>query len=117
MSILDVVDADCPPEVVDRLLWRNAQRILHRHVPRLDGTCHWCGRVSPCPPSLFAVRADEVSRMPRRDAWELRNEITRMLPVILAEPRSVAPDPTDADEAPTAPRQGPRSSRRRPITE
>ena len=33
----------------------------------------------------MAVRADEVSRMPWHDAWEARNEITRMLPLVTSE--------------------------------
>jgi hypothetical protein len=85
LSKLDLVETDCPADVVDRLLWRNAQRILHRHVVRLDGNCHWCGRLAPCAARELAVRADAVSRMPRHEAWEARNEITRMLPVLTAE--------------------------------
>jgi len=85
LSEVDLVGADCPTDVVDRLLWRNAQRILHRHVVKLDGTCHWCGRQAPCGPRAVAVRADEVSRMPWHDAWDARNEITRMLPLVTAE--------------------------------
>lgn len=85
MSEVDLVQADCPTDVVDRLLWRNAQRILHRHVVRLDGTCHWCGLRAPCVPAKLAVRADAVSRLPWHEAWKARNEITRMLPVVTAE--------------------------------
>ena len=85
MSKLDLVETDCPSDVVDRLLWRNAQRILHRHVVRLDGTCHWCGRMAPCGPRELADRADAVSRLPWHEAWEARNEITRMLPVVAAD--------------------------------
>ena len=85
MSKGDLVETDCPTDVVDRLLWRNAQRILHRHVVRLDGTCHWCGRRAPCAPRELAERADAVSRLPWHEAWAARNEITRMLPVISAE--------------------------------
>jgi hypothetical protein len=83
-----VDDAVCPDEVVDRLLWRNAQRILHRHAIRLDGTCHWCGEPAPCPARELALRADEIARMPARDAIAVRNEITGMLPVLAAEVRS-----------------------------
>ena len=85
MSKGDLVETDCPTDVVDRLLWRNAQRILHRHVVRLDGTCHWCGRWAPCAPRELAERADAVSRLPWHEAWAARNEITRMLPVITAD--------------------------------
>jgi hypothetical protein len=87
MSALDLVEADCPPDVVDRLLWRNAQRILNRHAVRLNGTCHWCDRPAPCEARNVAVRADQVARLPWHEAWRLRNEITGMLPVITAELR------------------------------
>jgi hypothetical protein len=85
LSEVELVETDCPADVVDRLLWRNAQRILHRHVVRLDGMCHWCGRLAPCGPMELAVRADAVSRMPWHEAWPARNEITRMMPVVTAE--------------------------------
>jgi hypothetical protein len=91
MSQLDLIEADCPPDVVDRLLWRTAQRILNRHAVRLDGTCHWCGRTAPCDAHTLAVRAAEVARLPWHEAWRLRNEITGMLPVVAAELRGRAP--------------------------
>lgn len=86
MSSLDT-DADCPPEVVDRLLWRNAQRILNRHAVRLDGTCHWCDEPAPCDAHRLAQRAAEVACLPWPEAWRLRNEISGLLPVIAAELR------------------------------
>ena len=49
---------------------------------RLDGTCHWCGRRSPCSARTLAERADVVSRQPWHEAWAARNEITRLLPVL-----------------------------------
>jgi hypothetical protein len=85
LSEVDLVETDCPADVVDRLLWRNAQRILHRHVVRLDGLCHWCGLLAPCGPRELAVRADAVSRMPWHESWPARNEITRMMPMATAE--------------------------------
>ncbi len=78
------VEADCPGDVVDRLLWRNAQRILHRHVARLDGSCRWCGQQAPCAAQSLARRAEEVARMPWHEAWLARNEITSLLPVVVA---------------------------------
>jgi hypothetical protein len=57
-----------PAEVVDRLLWRDAQQILNRHVgPDAADRCQWCGIEWPCPPRLLAERADEASRRPWRD--------------------------------------------------
>ena len=80
----DAAEGDVPPEVVDRLLWRNAQRILNRHAVRLDGTCLWCEQSAPCDARRLAVRAAEVACMPWREAWHARNEITGMLPVVTA---------------------------------
>lgn len=67
---------------MDRLLWRNAQRILTRHLVRIDGICHWCGRHAPCRPRELAERADAVSRLPWHTGWAARNEITRLLPLV-----------------------------------
>jgi hypothetical protein len=84
---IDLPEGDCPPDVVDRLLWRNAQRILSRHAVRLDGTCRWCDQVSPCDARRLAVRAAQVARLPWREAWRARNEITGLLPVVTAQLR------------------------------
>lgn len=92
MSTLDLVENDTPADVVDRLLWRTAQRILNRHAARLDGTCVWCGRPAPCDANRLAVRAAEVSRLPWHEAWRLRNEITGMLPIVVSELRARAPE-------------------------
>jgi hypothetical protein len=80
LSKADLVEIDCPADVVDRLLWRNAQRILERHVIRLDGMCQWCGRRGPCSPRRLAVRAEAASRRSWHEAWTARNEISRLLP-------------------------------------
>ncbi len=74
---------------MDRLLWRNAQAILRRHLVRLDGTCQWCGHRAPCSPRRLAERADMVSRLPYRETVSARNDITRMLPLLTAESRLV----------------------------
>ena len=87
--------ARTPADVVDRLLWRNAQRILNRHAIRLDGSCHWCGRPAPCDARRLAVRAAEVARLPWHEAWLVRNEITGLLPVVTAELRGRRPVPSD----------------------
>lgn len=56
-----------PVEVVDRLLWRDAQRLLKRHSgPGPDGCCNWCGSSWPCPPRQLAERAEALSRQPWR---------------------------------------------------
>ena len=85
MSTLDLVERECPTDVVDRLLWRNAQRILDRHAARFDGSCQWCGRWSPCSPRRLAERADALSRQADGGGWAARNEITRLLPVLAAD--------------------------------
>ncbi len=91
MSRVDLVEADCPADVVDRLLWRNAQRILSRHAERLDGTCLWCGRPAPCDARKLAVRAAEVACLPWHEAWHLRSEITGMIPVLTADLKGRGP--------------------------
>lgn len=54
-----------PAEVVDRLLWRDAQQIMARHCgPDSEDRCQWCGADWPCPPRHLAERADAASRRP-----------------------------------------------------
>ena len=84
---IDLPEGDCPPDVVDRLLWRNAVRIMSRHAVRLDGTCRWCDQAAPCDARRLAVRAAQVARLPWREAWHARNEITGLLPVVTAQLR------------------------------
>lgn len=65
-----------PADVVDRLLWRDAQLMLGRHeVPKPDGTCVWCGWRWPCAPRRLAERADAASRRSWRVAWTLRHDL------------------------------------------
>lgn len=60
--------AAAPPDVEDRLLWRDAQQTLDRHGESDgEGHCVWCGQSWPCPARRLAERADEFSRRPRRD--------------------------------------------------
>jgi hypothetical protein len=109
----DLPEGDCPNDVVDRLLWRNAQRIMSRHSIRLDGTCRWCAQAAPCDARRLAVRALEVARLPWREAWHARNEITSLLPVVEAQLRRTSPSPnrsTDGHRADNGP-----SERSRPV--
>jgi hypothetical protein len=87
----DLPGGDCPSDVVDRLLWRNAQRIMSRHAIRLDGTCRWCAQAAPCEARRLAVRALEVARLPWQESWQARNEITSLLPVVTAQLRRTGP--------------------------
>jgi len=54
-----------PREVVDRLLWRDAQLMLSRHsgVDRW-GNCSWCRMPAPCPARRLAQRAQEMAYEP-----------------------------------------------------
>ena len=56
-----VVLADDPTEptdIVDRLLWRDAQAMLRRHAkPDSTHNCVWCGWRWPCAPRRLAERA------------------------------------------------------------
>lgn len=65
-----------PADVVDRLLWRDAQLILGRHTePDTDGLCLWCGRSWPCAPRRLAERAEVASRRPWNEAWTARHDL------------------------------------------
>jgi hypothetical protein len=78
-----------PADVVDRLLWQDAQRMLGRHTrPDPDGTCVWCGWRWPCAPRRLAERAASASRRPWRVAWTLRHDLNsiRDMPGLGAEP-------------------------------
>jgi hypothetical protein len=58
-----------PAEVVDPLLWRDAQQMLDRHAGQdHDGSCVWCGWQWPCPPRRLAERAATASCRPWRES-------------------------------------------------
>jgi hypothetical protein len=72
-----------PIDVVDRLLWRDAQHMLGRHAePDNTGRCVWCGWDWPCPPRRLAERAEEASYRPWRESWTARHDLNgiRALP-------------------------------------
>ena len=71
-----IADQSVPDDIVDRLLWRDAQQMLGRHTEAgADGTCVWCGWRWPCAPRRLAERADAASRRPWREAWTLRHDL------------------------------------------
>jgi hypothetical protein len=73
------VDETAPADIVDRLLWRDAQQMLGRHVAAgRDGKCVWCGWRWPCSARRLAERADAVSRRPWREAWTLRHDLNSL---------------------------------------
>ncbi len=54
-----------PTDVVDRLLWRDAQLMLERHAePDPDGQCVWCGHHWPCGPRRLAEQAEVAAFKP-----------------------------------------------------
>jgi hypothetical protein len=58
-----------PAEVIDPLLWRDAQLMLARHAePGYDSRCVWCGYRWPCPPRKLAERAQAAARRPAHRA-------------------------------------------------
>lgn len=64
------VDLVIPADVVDPLLWRDAQEMLGRHAGAdRYGDCDWCGRTWPCPPRRLAERAEAAAYRPPDDAW------------------------------------------------
>lgn len=71
-----IADQSVPTDIVDRLLWRDAQHMLGRHAgPGLDGNCVWCGWRWPCAPRRLAERAEAASRRPWRESWTLRHDL------------------------------------------
>src|SRR3954464_6230867 len=71
-----IADQSVPADIVDRLLWRDAQQMLGRHAcPGRDGNCVWCGWRWPCAPRRLAERAEAASRRPWREAWTLRHDL------------------------------------------
>ncbi|GLY01105.1 MULTISPECIES: hypothetical protein [Actinoplanes] len=72
------VDQAAPADIVDRLLWRDAQQMLGRHSAARDGNCVWCGCRWPCSARRLAERAEIVARRPWREAWTLRHDINSM---------------------------------------
>ena len=70
------IDHSEPADVVDRLLWRDAQAIIGRHSePDREGLCVWCERVWPCAPRRLAERAEVASRRPWNEAWTARHDL------------------------------------------
>jgi hypothetical protein len=70
------VDQTEPADVVDRLLWQDAQTMLGRHVETdQGGDCAWCGWRWPCAPRRVAKQAATASRRPWREAWTLRHDL------------------------------------------
>jgi hypothetical protein len=71
-----IVDEAVPADIVDRLLWQDAQQMLSRHAePGHDGNCVWCGWRWPCAPRRLGERAEVASRRPWREAWTLRHDL------------------------------------------
>ena len=69
MITFGLAEVGCPDDVVDRMLWVDAQHILRRHVANnYDRMCAWCGREWPCAPRHLAERAELASYQPWREA-------------------------------------------------
>jgi hypothetical protein len=77
-----------PADIVDRLLWRDAQQLLGRHEESdPDGNCVWCGWRWPCAARRLAEHAESASRRPWREAWTLRHDLNsiRAMPGLRAD--------------------------------
>jgi hypothetical protein len=73
------VDHAEPADVVDPLLWRDAQLMLGRHAaPDHVGRCGWCAERWPCSPRRLAERAEAASRRPWRESWTARHELNAL---------------------------------------
>jgi hypothetical protein len=85
-----------PVEIIDRLLWRDAQQMLDRHAePGPDGRCEWCGWHWPCPPRRLAERAEVAFRRPWRESWPATHDANDLpqLPSWRPERANGAPAP------------------------
>jgi hypothetical protein len=70
------VDRAEPADIVDRLLWRDAQYMLDRHAsPDETGQCVCCGRSWPCPPRRLAERAELAAFKPWNEVWTARHDL------------------------------------------
>ncbi|MET0418559.1 MAG: hypothetical protein ABW022_21305 [Actinoplanes sp.] len=82
-----IADQQVPADVVDRLLWLEAQDMLGQHAsPDVDGNCVWCGWRWPCAPRRLALRAEAAARRPWREAYTLRHDLNsiRAMPTLRA---------------------------------
>lgn len=80
------------PEILDRLLWQDAQHMLARHTPLEglgtdDDSCAWCGRQWPCSPRRLAERAAVASTRNWQHSWTARHDLNslRSLPSLRTE--------------------------------
>jgi hypothetical protein len=65
-----------PADIVDRLLWQDAQQMLGRHAEAdRVGSCVWCGWRFPCAARRVAERADAAARRPWQEALTLRHDL------------------------------------------
>jgi hypothetical protein len=104
-----IADQDVPADIVDRLLWRDAQQMLGRHAEAgSDGDCVWCGWRWPCAPRRLAERADAASRRPWREAWTLRHDLNsiRAMPGLRAGLEDNADRGRHGGQARSAPNRG-----------
>jgi len=70
-----VVNDAVPGEVVDRLLWRDAQDLLDHHVPADGRACRGCRQPWPCPSRRLAERAKGAAFGSWNEAWTARNDL------------------------------------------
>ncbi|HLV59299.1 MAG TPA: hypothetical protein VKY81_10620 [Natronosporangium sp.] len=65
-------------EIIDPLLWRDAQLMLGRHAePGYDNRCVWCGFRWPCPARRLAERALAAACRPYRGVNGHRPDVDR----------------------------------------
>jgi hypothetical protein len=91
-----------PTDVVDRLLWRDAQQMLRRHAASDErGLCVWCSRAWPCAPRRLAERAENAAFKPWNEAWTARHDLhsLRATPSWRADLRTSSPDDPPARHA------------------
>ncbi len=69
-------EGDRPEDVVDPLLWREAQYVLGKHSGADgNGVCVCCHSSYPCNARRLAERAEAAARKPWRMGWTARHDL------------------------------------------
>ena len=101
-----IFDQEVPADVVDRLLWHDAQQMLGQHAaPDEEGNCVWCGRRWPCAPRRLALRAETAARRPWREAYTLRHDLNSIRAMPMKSGRADNADRGRRTDLPRGPRR------------
>jgi hypothetical protein len=101
-----IADQEVPSDIVDKLLWHDAQQMLRQHAaPDEEGSCVWCGWRWPCAPRRLALRAETAARRPWREAYTLRHDLNSIRAMPMKSGRSDNVDRGHRTDLPRGPRR------------